>query len=667
MLWEGMWRRLLITTLLTCLLACAAALATGSLASAGSALDQRERARQLILEKRTTKPTQTFPGTRLLATSGLTRVIVGVDNAAELPRLAARLRAVGAETERVPRLAALAVGEVSASLVVALLRSDSAVTFIEEDRSLDSLADPFDSIDSATGINYQWAFDAIGAGAAIAAVGGGSQYAVAVIDTGVEVDHPDLAGRIAASYSALDGGAVVTDELGHGTFVAGLISAIDGNGLGGKGAAGATNLLAVKASSPGGEFYESQLAQGIVWSTDAGARVINMSLGGLCPAGQLIASALDYAYANNVLVVAAAGNNAELGNQPNCPAAHLGGVDGAWGTGLSVGATGPTGLRAPFSTFNQNVSIAAPGSGGGDCRYGVFSTVPSTPNLWDGGCSTLFGPLEVAPARWAYGEGTSFAAPLVSAVASLALQANPNLFPEQLAEVLKRSALQTIGEGWNPETGAGIVNAAGAVDLARRFDSLEPSVELKVSPRARGLKVVVDATDAAREGEGAANGATFWIERSRDGVSFVPWTPERSDRIVRTLKASRRGPAYWFRAFACDAHRNCVSKTVGPKRPVRVKPTVKVRTQRLPDGSRRAIVTLKRVKGMTGRATVVLEQKAKRRFKPIGTFKLAFGKSQRKKLDIASGERFRLRARVKRAPDWRAVRSRAISVASTGT
>jgi hypothetical protein len=238
---------------------------------------------------------------------------------------------------------------------------------------------------------------------------------------------------------------------------------------------------------------------------------------------------------------------------------------------------------------------------------------------------------------------------------------------KQLAEVLKRSALQTIGEGWNPETGAGIVNAAGAVDLARRFDSLEPSVELKVSPQARGLRVVVDATDVAREGEGAANGTTFWIERSRDAVSFAPWTPERSDRIVRRLKASRSGPAYWFRAFACDTHRNCVSKTVGPKRPVRVKPTVNVRTQRLPDGSRRAIVTLKRVKGMTGRATVVLEQKVKRRFKPIGTFKLAFGKSQRKKLDIVSGERFRLSVRVKRAPDWRAARSRAISVASTGT
>jgi len=71
---------------------------------AGSPLDQREKARQLILEKRVMKPAQTFPGTRLLATSSLTRVIVGVDNAAELPRLAARLRAVGAETECVPRL-----------------------------------------------------------------------------------------------------------------------------------------------------------------------------------------------------------------------------------------------------------------------------------------------------------------------------------------------------------------------------------------------------------------------------------------------------------------------------------------------------------------------------------------------------------------------------------
>ena len=159
------------------------------------------------------------------------RVIVGVRETSELRQVARRLRAAGASIERLPELSAVASRGVSAAFVVELLRGDPAVTFIEEDRELAVLADPYDATDPATGLNYNWAYDAIAAGPAIAAVGGGSQFSVAVVDTGVDVSHADLAGRVVGSYSALDGGTDATDSLGHGTFVAGLISAIDGNAL----------------------------------------------------------------------------------------------------------------------------------------------------------------------------------------------------------------------------------------------------------------------------------------------------------------------------------------------------------------------------------------------------------------------------------------------------
>ena len=647
------------------LVATGALFVTGPAASAASE-DPRAEARELRHELASAPTAASLsPESRALAATGTTKVIVGLADRSALSRVSARLTELGAQLESLPALAALAVRGLPAATVVGLLRADPAVAYIEEDRRLKRLADPYDAIDPVTGISYQWAYDAIAAGPAIAAVGGGSQFPVAVVDTGVEVGHPDLAGRVVGTYSAVDGGADVTDELGHGTFVAGLISSIDANGVGGKGAAGATNLLAVRASTPGGEFYESQLADAIVWATQAGARVINLSLGGPCPSGDLITSALDHAYLQGVLVVAAAGNNAEHGNEPNCPAAELGGLQGGWGYGLSVGASRPDGQRASFSTFNDNVSVAAPGGGTGDCRFGVFSTIPSTTNLWDGSCSDIFAPPEAAPTRWAYGEGTSFAAPLASAAAALALQANPNLLPEQAARVIGASAHQTLGEGWNAQTGWGIVNAAAAVELARGFDTLEPQTRFRLIPGPRSLTVSLEATDVAREGEAVANGVTVSLERSRDGVTFEPWLAERAAPLTRTIKASRKGLAYWFRALVCDAHLNCVVTTAGPRRPRLVKPKVVLRTRKIGESQGRAIVTLKRVKGLKGRAKIILEQRVDGRFKPVARFRLAFGKTAKRPIRLEADRPLKLRARVRPTADWRGVRSRAVSIAAS--
>ena len=155
----------------------------------------------------------------------------------------------------------------------------------------------------------------------------------------------------------------MTDIVGHGTFVSGLIAALDGNGRGGKGVAGTTKLVAVRASLDG-SFTVSDLISGIEFSIRRGVDVINLSLAGQ-GFTQTQARAFESAFFNDVLPVAAAGNNAENGNPLEFPAAAIGGRQGGRGIGLSVAATKPDGTVASFSDHNDFVSVAAPGASSG--------------------------------------------------------------------------------------------------------------------------------------------------------------------------------------------------------------------------------------------------------------------------------------------------------------
>src|ERR671936_498669 len=146
------------------------------------------------------------------------------------------------------------------------------------------------------------------------------------------------------------GSGSVTDFVGHGTFVTGLIDARDGNGLGGKGVAGTTKVIAVRGSTDGA-FELADLIGGIEYSIRHGADVINMRLAGQ-GFTQSHARALEAAFFNDVLPVAASGNNALNGNPIEFPAAAVGGRQGSRGIGLSVAATKPDGGVASFSNHN---------------------------------------------------------------------------------------------------------------------------------------------------------------------------------------------------------------------------------------------------------------------------------------------------------------------------
>jgi subtilisin family serine protease len=562
---------------LLAILACAAPLAPAA-AEASDVLDDRVALREVVSRQahgagRAAVPLP-LPGrvgapqaaAAVARTGRPTRVLVGARSHAAVSGLAAKLRRLGADPEPFDTIAVLAAHPPSGSALVAALRRDPRVAYIEPDRRLRVSADPFDSVDPATGVKFTWFYDDVRAGEALAAAGGGSRRTVAVIDTGVDVGHPELAGRIARTFDTLARNADASDLVGHGTVVSGLIAAIDGNGVGGKGVGGSTRLVAVRASRDG-SFTVSDLIRGIEFSIRAGADVINMSLAGR---GFTLsqARALEVAFFNDVLPVAASGNNARNGNPREFPAAAIGGSRGDTGIGLSVGATRPNGAVASFSTHNEFVSIAAPGAGPAGCGAGVLSTLPAhNRTAWDDplSCSRVF---PMPEGRYAYAEGTSFSAPIVAGIAALAWQVEPRLASEQVAEVLTASARQTVGRGWNEFSGAGVVDGAAATALARIYDVTAPIARgrarrLGDTVRVR-MRKVTDRTEPGRE---LAGGIRYRLigsvdgGRRFDGLSRSRRIPIRRDVRLRGTRTNV------LIATACDRNGNCGIRRLGRFRP----------------------------------------------------------------------------------------------------
>ena len=291
---------------------------------------------------------------------------------------------------------------------------------------------------------------------------------VAVIDSGIDGGHPEFAGRIALSKSFV-GGSALTDEQGHGTFVAGEIAAAMNNGVGISGIAFPAQLLIAKVVDRDGTISLENEAAAIHWAADHGARVINLSLGGLRDPGEpsndtyspLEAAAVSYAVSKGVVVVAAVGNSDQAPSTPwnyaSYPAAlpHV----------IGVAALAQDGSVPLFSDRDQvYVDLAAPGAG-------VLSTFPraltaARPECADQGYSDCAGD------EYSGGEGTSFAAPQVSAAAALLLATDPTLRPDQVATLLERSAVdmtpadgcRSCAVGRDPLTGWGRLDVTGALE-----------------------------------------------------------------------------------------------------------------------------------------------------------------------------------------------------------
>ena len=295
-----------------------------------------------------------------------------------------------------------------------------------------------DAVATATGIptgsdayrSQQWDFSKIRvADAWQKSTGEGA--VVAVIDTGVDAAHPDLAGNVLSGYDAIANTAgVSSDGNGHGTHVAGTIAAVTGNGVGVSGIAPDARILPVKVLGANGSGYMSDTAEGIVWAADHGADVINMSLGSTSKV-TAVSNAVAYARSKGVVVVAAAGNEREKGSPTSYPAADEGVI--------GVAATDSADKVAYYSNAGGYVDVAAPGSG-------ILSTYPAALGM-----------------SYASMSGTSMASPHVAAVAALLKAAKPALSPDQVQAALQGTAVDLGPTGRDNDFGHGRIDPVAAL------------------------------------------------------------------------------------------------------------------------------------------------------------------------------------------------------------
>ena len=269
----------------------------------------------------------------------------------------------------------------------------------------------------------QWGLSRLAAPEARARAGSGP-VVVAVLDTGIDLSHPEFAGRVVAGPDFVDGGTVSGDPNGHGTHVAGIVAAaVDGSGV--EGLAPGMVLLAVRVLDETGYGDDAWVAAGVDWAVDAGVDVINLSLGsdvdhpGLRPA-------VARAVAADVVVVAAAGNDGPAA-EPMFPAA-LPGV-------LTVSASDPADFPPLFSASGSHVDLLAPGAA-------IFSTIP------DGGFGWM--------------SGTSQSAPFVSAAAGLLLATFPEWSAAAVRSVLVSSAFPA-PDGTGAGFGFGVVDPVASL------------------------------------------------------------------------------------------------------------------------------------------------------------------------------------------------------------
>jgi subtilisin family serine protease len=269
----------------------------------------------------------------------------------------------------------------------------------------------------------QWGLDNINAVKAWP-VSTGKGVVVAVIDTGIDLGHPDLRGRLVPGYNFVKRGASPQDDNGHGTHVAGVIAAATGNGIGIAGVAPNAKLMPVKVLDATGGGNADAIAAGIRYAADHGAKVLNMSLGEDVLLGRVatalgendgVHAAIDYAWRKGAVVVVAAGNSTvPLCSEP-AAAEHV----------VCVGAVGPDNVRSYYSqgdATSTSAFVCAPGGAGysaGTGSAGIGSVDDETTNILSTvGRGT---PEDTRKTGYVALAGTSMATPHVSGVVALQL------------------------------------------------------------------------------------------------------------------------------------------------------------------------------------------------------------------------------------------------------
>lgn len=275
---------------------------------------------------------------------------------------------------------------------------------------------------------YQWNLPAIETIPGWGVNRGSEDVIVAVVDTGVDLNHPDLQGRTVPGINIVQKDKQPFDDVGHGTHVAGVISANVNNGEGVAGMSWYNRIMPVKVLDETGAGSTYSVAQGIIWAADNGAKVINMSLGNYADA-QFLHDAIRYAFDRDVVLIAASGNdNTE---RPGYPAAYP--------EVFAVAATDSRQQKASFSNYGDYIDVAAPG-------VNIASTYPDN--------------------HYAALSGTSMASPHVTALAALICSANPLLKNTEVYEIMRQTAIDLGDSGKDKYYGFGQIDVVKALSRA---------------------------------------------------------------------------------------------------------------------------------------------------------------------------------------------------------
>lgn len=273
---------------------------------------------------------------------------------------------------------------------------------------------------------YQWNLNKIGVEQAWEITGGDEEVVIAILDTGVDMDHQDLRERLLDGYNAFDESGNYDDDQGHGTHVAGIAAAVTNNINGIAGISWENMILPVKVLDHEGHGTLFEITRGIIWATDQGASVINMSLGDDYHADMLY-DAILYAYEHDVVLIGAAGNDNV--HHPMYPAAY--------DEVLSVSATNHLDEKAIFSNFGDVIDVAAPGE-----------HIPST----------------FMNNEYVFMSGTSMSAPHVAGMAGLIRSVAPHLTNVEVMTLIKETANDLGDEGYDPYFGHGQINVHRALE-----------------------------------------------------------------------------------------------------------------------------------------------------------------------------------------------------------
>lgn len=486
------------------------------------------------------------------------RLVVGLKLGADTAAPMRTVSAMGARSIDATGQAQLAMSALSAQTmevsgarsakVIAALKSDPNVSYVEIDHVRKAYdINPDDPMYTE---GHQGEIDQVRLPAAWGTTTGGEAVKIAVLDTGV-AKKGDLEGAVLGGYNYVGNNGNTDDDFGHGTTVASVIAGRGNNGEGMAGGCWSCGIIPVKVLDKNGSGYDSNIAKGIVYATNVGAKIINMSLGGT-DSSQVLADAVAYANLKGVLVVAAAGNSGRTTarNTKQYPAAYPDVV--------AVGATARgSDQRADFSSYNKPgdvwVDMAAPGVITGMDRYGNYHTGEA---------------------------GTSFAAPMVAGAAGLIKTLHPGWTGWSMQRALLVSARPIGGDGWAKY---GMLDAAKALTITTDVDA--PTIT-DVTPgqgwRMHG-KVTITPAGVGDAWSGVRN-----VDLLVDGVykaqdrtspySFTYDTAGRNGTVKFQINVyDKAGNKKVFeRSITADNTLPAVKITSGPANNARVSGTVKI-------------------------------------------------------------------------------------------